>query len=773
MSEVIGKPLNRVDGKLKVTGAASYTAEFPVKEIAYGVTLQSTISKGHIENIDAGNAAAIPGVLGIMTYKNAMGLHQLSGGNSPGTGKLGEKDLLPLQSDRILYNGQHVAVVIAESFELAAYAASLIKITYREETPAIDIKKEMPNAYEPGQGLGGTEVQVKRGNAEKAFQASAVTVSETYTTPVYHHNAMEPHATLADWNGDQLTIYDSTQSVLGSRNAIAQMLGISPEKVRLISYFIGGGFGSKGFTWPHSVLAPMAAKLVDRPVKIVLDRQQMFTGNGRRSETIQQISIGADSNGKLSAIIHATISETSFADEFVEAAGIATKHLYNAANVQVKQQIVRLNRGTPCPTRAPGEAVGTYALEAAMDELAYKLNIDPVALRELNHAGNNPHTGQPWSEKNLLACYKRGAALIGWDKRNPATRSMKEGRYLVGYGMATAIYPANRMGASAKVRIFPDGHVVAACCTQDIGTGTYTILTQIIAETLNVPVERIEMKLGDSLLPKGPNSGGSQTSASAGPAVRAAALDVKNKMIKAAVADKKSPLYQQAEENVIMSDNKLYVKNDNSKSENFAASCKRSKLDFVEGEASINVSTRETQQQEANPAAKQNNTGGTAKDNPAVKADEEVDRKKYSFQSFGAHFVKVLVDPLTGTTRVQKIVSVMDIGKVLNLKTARNQIMGGATFALGMALMEGTAYDPNTGRVVTKDLANYLVPVHADMPEFVVEFLDKPDTIISPIGSRGIGEIGITGTTAAIANAIYHATGKRVRNLPITPDKLL
>ena len=778
MSQLTGKPVDRVDGRLKVTGEAKYSAEFDIKNLAYGVTVQSTISKGRISNIDTKEAEALPGVLAVITYKNSMSLHQLSseGGGSPGSGKLGEKDLLPLQSDRIFYDGQHIAVVVAETFEQAEHAAHLIKVEYQQEKPIFEIEQNISEAYKPEKGLGGSEVQMKRGDIEKGLADAEVKLDETYITPVYHHNAMEPHATIAEWNGEQLTIYDSTQSVIGSRNAIAQQLGILPDKVRLISYFIGAGFGSKGFTWPHSVLAPMAAKHVGRPVKIVLTRMQMFTCNGRRSRTIQKVELGSGNNGKLAAIRHANTVETSFVDEFIEPAGTATKLLYDSPNLDISHSVVRLNKATPCPTRAPGEAPGTFAFEVALDELAYKLKMDPIELRLANYAEKNPHDGHPWSSKYLKECYQQGTAAIDWTKRNAVVGSMKEGRYLVGYGMATAIYPGNRGAAAAKVRLYPDGRAVAACCTQDIGTGTYTILSQIAADALGLPISLIEVKLGDTQLPKGPNSGGSQTAASAGPAVQEAALDAKSKLIKKAIADRKSPLFGQQEQAISVENGRLFVQSEPTKGETYINIIKRAGVPMMEGSADITVSTRETQSQEANPTSKGGGGGGEegkADTNPFVKQDQDVDRKKYSFQSFGAQFVKVLVDPALGTVRVDKVVSVIDIGKVLNLKTAENQVMGGVIFGIGMALMEHTAYDPNNGRVVTRDLADYLVPVNADMPEFNVQFIDKPDPYISPIGARGVGEIGITGITAAITNAVYHATGKRVRELPITPDKLL
>ncbi len=767
MNELIGKPIDRVDGRLKVTGKAPYSAEFPLKNLAYGVTVQSTIASGRIQSIETHAAESLSGVIAVITYKNSMSLHTLTGGD-PGQGKFGERDLLPLQSDRIFYDGQHIAIVVAETFQIAEHGASLIKVEYEEEKPVFIIEDALSDAFQPASALGGGEAQTHRGDADKALETAEAKMEQTYITPVYHHNAMEPHATTAEWTGKKLTLYDSTQSVVGSKNAIAQILGVPPDDVRLYSYFIGGGFGSKGFTWAHSVMAPMAAKHVGRPVKIVLSRQQMFTSNGHRSRTIQKISLGAGKDGQLISVKHLTTSETSFVDEFVETAGAATKMLYDVPNLDATHSIVRLNKGTPCPTRAPGEAPGTYGLEVAMDELAYQLNIDPVQLRLVNYADKHPQTGQPWSEKHLKECYERGAQAIGWAQRNPAVRSMKEGDLLVGYGMATATYPANRSASSAKIQLFPDGHAVIYCATQDIGTGTYTILTQIAADGLGLPMASVQCKLGDSKLPKGPNSGGSQVSASAGGAVWAAALTLKSKAIQLAIADKESPLFGQSEESVQADGGKIFIAGSPEKGETYAQLLTRKGLPTLETEITTNVSTREG----APPAAGGEKKGGD-QESSAVKADEGVDHKKYAFHSFGAHFVKVLVDPTLGTVHVDKIVGVMDIGRVLNLKTATNQIMGAMIFGIGMALMEGTIYDPTNGRVVTRDLTDYLVPVNADMPAFDIQFIDIPDPYISPVGARGIGEIGITGITAAIANAIYHATGKRVRDLPITPDKLL
>ena len=773
MNETTGKPIDRVDGKLKVTGGAIYSAEFNLKNMVNGVAVLSTITKGRIKNINTSIAEKSPGVVGVMTYKNSMQLHSPPG-SDPGGGKYAEKDLLPLQNDRIFYDGQIIAVVMAETFEQAEHAATLVKIDYQVEDPVFDLEKNLAKAYKPASGLGGSEIQLSRGNADDALKTASAKIEKTYTTPVYHHNAMEPHATIALWQGETVLFYDATQSVAGTKSLMSSMLGVPKEKVRVISYYIGGGFGSKGFSWPNTVLAAMAAKLVNRPVKLVLSRQQMFTNAGRRSQTIQKMGLGADQTGKLLAIKHESTVESSFVEEFVETAGLATAMLYSSPNVDVSHSLVRLNKVTSCPMRAPGEAPGTYALEVAMDELAYQSKVDPIQLRLVNYAEEEEQKHKKFSSKNLRECYQKGADMIGWSKRNPQPNTMKEGKMLVGYGMATATYPANRSASSAKAILFADGHAEILCATQDIGTGTYTVMTQAAADAFGLPIEKVTVKLGDSEFPKGANSGGSQVTASVGPAIRAASLGAVDKVVKMVVADAKSPLHGQKEYDIVAQNGGLFLKDKNSIGESYVDILKRQGLQDVRAQAATKVSTR--QQTEANPAAAgsaEKEIEDESKTNLVVQEDEKLDRKPFSFHSFGAHFVKVLVDPDLGTVRIDKAVAVMDVGTIMNMKTAKNQNMGGMVFGIGMALMEETHYDPNRGRPVTRDLANYLVPVNADMPDFEVEFINKPDTIISPIGARGIGEIGITGITAAINNAIYHATGKRIRELPVTPDKLL
>ncbi|MDB6054626.1 MAG: hypothetical protein JWN25_2149 [Verrucomicrobiales bacterium] len=771
MNAIIGKPVGRVDGRLKVTGGARYAADFQRANLAYGYCLQSSITKGRILSIDTQAAEAVPGVLGVLTYKNAPRLKKPEQSETVQDSKVSESNLLPLQDENIYYDGQHVAVVIADTFERARDTANLVKVVYTEEKPVFEIEQAINEAIPAKQSFG-RKMQVKRGEPEEAFNGAEKKSDQTYTTTVYHHNPMEPHATIAEWNGEKLTLYDATQWVQGTQKAVAKLLDIPIKNVRVISHFVGGGFGCKGFLWAHPVLAAMAAKKVGRPVKIVLSRQQMFTSNGHRGRTLQQVALGANGEGKLTSVRHLTTTQTSMVEDFAEPCGMSTRLIYASPNLEMAHKLVRLNTGTPCPTRAPGEAPGTYAMEAAMDELAYQLRIDPIQLRLLNYAEVNPHDGKQWSSKNLKECYQRGAEAIGWQERKPEPGLTKEGEFLVGYGMATATYPCNRSPASARVQIFSDGHAVAASCTQDIGTGTYTIMTQIAAEALGLPVEKVEFKLGDSDLPNAPVSGGSQTAASVGSAVQAAALEAKAKIIELAIGDKKSPLSQKTKESIEVENGRLFVKDEPGRGETYAQILARNRVPKIEAECTTKVSTRETEKGEEGEKkqdSEEDKTGGCW----AASSDEEIERKPYSFHSFGAQFAKVLVDPMIGKVRVVKFASVMDIGTVLNTKMAENQIRGGIIFGLGMALMEHTVFDPVRGRIVTRDLANYHVPVNADVPPIEVQFINKPDLRVSPIGARGAGEIGITGAVAAIANAVFHATGKRIRELPITPDKLI
>ena len=757
--QVVGKPINRVDGRLKVMGAARYAAEIPQDNIAHAVLIQSTIAKGRIKDIDTSKAETAPGVLAVITHRNAPKLNLKTDGSMV-EGKPGE-DFVPLQSDEVFYDGQHIGVVVAETFEQAKHATSLVHVTYEEEKPTVEIEQGLSKAYQPKQFFG-EELQVQRGDVAKAIAEAEVKIEQTYTTPIEHHNPMESSASIAVWNGNQLTVYDATQWVIGTRNIVAYTLGIPNENVRIISHFVGGGFGCKGYTWWHTILAAVAARLVGRPVKLVVTRQQMFSSCGHRSPTIQQLTLSATRDGKLTAIRHVTTSQTSEVDECVEPCGLTTRLLYACPNLEVTHNLVRVNTGTPTAMRAPGEAPGTFALESALDELAYELGIDPVELRIINHADVNPQTGNPWSSKYLKECYQKGAERFGWSRRNPTPGSMRDGDYLIGWGMATATYPGYRSPASAKAQLFADGRAVVSSATHDLGTGTYTIMTQIAADALGLPVERIEFKLGESSMPKAPVAGGSQSAASVAPAVQGAAEELRNRVIRLAIDDESSPLHGAAQEGISTENGRVFLKNEPSRGETYAEILQRNNLPMVEVEAIANTAASESQQNSDNKVVR-----------ICVGKNENSDWQQYAFQSFGAQFAEVRVHTGLGQVHVTRFVSAIDVGRVLNHKTARSQVLGGVTMGLGMALMEETVLDQQSGRLVVRNLADYHVPVHADIGDIDVIFIDKPDPHISRMGVRGVGEIGITGVAAAVANAIYHATGKRIRELPITPDKLL
>ncbi|GAX39753.1 aldehyde oxidase and xanthine dehydrogenase, molybdopterin binding protein [Tolypothrix sp. NIES-4075] len=731
-NKVVGKPLNRVDGHLKVTGGARYSAEFPVAKLAYGVTIQSIIAKGKIAQIDTKAAERLPGVLAVITHLNAPKAFGDKGGG---------RKLQVLQDNIVLYSGQHIGVVVADTFERAMHAASLVQVSYEEEKPTLNMRENLAKAYFPKGKIPRNESPDSSvGNVTQGLADAAVRVEQIYTTPVENHNPMEPHATIAVWQGDQLLLYDATQGIFQAQEKVAGVLGIPPENVRTMSYYVGGGFGCKGSAWSHVPLAAMAARQVKRPVKLVLGRIQMYGPVGFRPETIQQVSLGATREGKLTALRHSGTSQTSTFDEFIEPVAKSARMIYACPNIETSHRLVQLDTGTPTFMRAPGEASGSFALESAMDELAYALNIDPVELRLRNYAEVDPSKGLPWSSKSLRECYILGAERFGWRKRNPKPRSMRDGNYLIGWGMATATHPTNRSPASAIAQIMADGTAVVRTGSQDIGTGTYTVMTQVAAEALGIPVEKIRIELGDTNLPETPVSGGSQTAASVGSSVHLAGTQARSKLMQLALADEKSPLYGSNVEDVIAENGSLFLKNKSSASETYGAILARHKMKMIEARAD-------------------------------AKPGEE--KEKYSMHSFGAQFAEVRVNPDSGEVRVTRWVGTFGVGRLLNAKTANSQLVGGIVYGIGMALMEHTVMDPNLGRVVNHDLAEYHVPVNADVPAIEVLFVDERDPHVNPLGIKGIGEIGITGTAAAIANAVYHATGKRIRDLPITLDKLL
>jgi xanthine dehydrogenase YagR molybdenum-binding subunit len=733
MNKIVGKPLNRVDGQLKVTGGARYAADFPIENIAHGVIIQSTIAKGRIAKIDTSAAETAPGVLGIITHVNAPPLVNVKF-------FLAGQSLPILQDDKVYYSGQHLGIVVAETLEQAIYAASLVKIEYDEEKPTATMEEALKQAFQPELIWGMMPAGSSRGNIAQGIAEAEVRLEQVYTTPIEHHNPIEPSATIAVWEGDCLTLYDTTQGVSTAQQGVAQVLNLPLENVRVVSQFLGGGFGGKAFAWPHTVLAAIAARYVDRPVKVVLTRSQMYTSCGYRSQTLQHITLGATKDGKLTVITHTGTSLTSPFDDFIEPVGWATEMMYACPNVKTDYILGRINAGTPTTMRAPGEAPGMFALESAMDELAYTLELDPIELRLRNHADVDPRTGHSWSSKSLKECYQLGAERFGWERRNPLTGSMRDGNYLLGWGMASTTYPVNSMPASAKVKIFASGQALVQSGTQDLGTGTYTVMTQVAAEALGMPYKRVRFELGDTNLPKAPITGGSMTVNSVAPAVHKAAMAARDQAVQMAIQDPCSPLYKSTEQDIAVECGRLFLKQEPSKGEAYTDILRRHGLESIEADNQIEVGDK---------------------------------KKQYAMHSFGAHFTAVRIDPMLGEIRVTRMLGVYGAGRILNPKTARSQMIGGMIGGIGMALMEKTVIDPNQGRIVNANFSDYLIPVHADVPDIEVVFVDEHDPHVNFLGTKGIGELSIVGVAAAITNAVYHATGRRIRELPITPDKLL
>ncbi|MBV8032135.1 MAG: xanthine dehydrogenase family protein molybdopterin-binding subunit, partial [Betaproteobacteria bacterium] len=581
--------------------------------------------------------------------------------------------------------------------------AELVRVQYREAQPELDFQRAKANAHKPeNSGAAGKPDLAWGDPVDRGAAGADVRIERTYTTPMEHHNPIEPHATLALWEGERLTVYDSTQYISGVKEVLSKTLGMAEDHVRVVSPFVGGGFGCKGSTWSHVVLAAMAARRTGRPVRLVLARPQMFGPVGGRPLTEQRLLLAARRSGELLAVRHDVMAHTSVMEDFLEPAAAPTRALYAVPSGETTHTVAPMNVGVPTFQRAPGESTGTFALESAMDELAYELGIDPLELRLRNYADAEPSTGKPWSSKKLRECYAHAAERFGWSRRPMAPRSLRDGRWLVGWGMATATYPAHQRPASASAKILPDGSAIVRSGTQDIGTGTYTVMTQIAAEALAMPVERVRFELGDTLMPPAGVSGGSTTVASVAPAVHAACVAAREK-------------------------------------KNAAVAAGRSN-EVVEAHAST---------------------------------EESEEAKKFATRSFGAVFVEARVDEDLGTIRVPRIVAAYSVGRAMNAKLARSQLMGGIVWGISMALMEESLLDHRTGRIVNANLAEYHVPVNADVGEIDVSLCEEDDRRFNPLGGRGIGEIGITGVPAAIANAVFHATGRRIRDLPIQLDNLL
>jgi xanthine dehydrogenase YagR molybdenum-binding subunit len=730
MANVIGEPLERVDGRLKVTGQATYTADWNIPGVAHAVLVTSSIAKGRVASIDTGAAERVPGVLAILTHKNKIKLAKDPTKVDPSSPA--DRALQVLQDDRVYYGNQPIAVAVAETFEAAREAAGRVAVKYEESKPSITFESGLPNSYVPKKAGGaGDPGESRRGNPEQALETASVRMKEVYSTAFHTHNPMEPHATIAVWEGtDKLTLYDTSQGIFGDRKRMGELFGLQPDNVRVISLFLGGGFGGKGPTWSHTVICAMAARHVNRPVKLVMRRPQMFGPVGCRSETRQTISAGAGKDGVLTALINDTVTHTSTMDEFTETATLPARMLYSVPNNRTEQRLVRSDIGTPSYTRAPGEAPGTFALEVAMDEMAYKLGMDPVEFRLKNYAERDEDKDLPWSTKSLRECYRVGVERFGWAKRSREPRSMREKNTLIGWGMATALYPAKRSPASAAARIEADGTVHVDAGSQDVGGGTYTIMTQIAADTLGVPVSSVKFRLGDTRYPETPVSGGSQTAASTGSAVNLAAKALRQKLADLVGVKPEELTIQNGE----------IVRNGGTDRVSLQALISRSGGQFIEAQAS-------------------------------AKPDE--DARKFSPYSFGAQFAEVHVDADLGQIHVARMTGVFATGKILNAMTARSQFMGGMVWGIGLALHETTTYDPRLVRVVNNNLAEYHVPTNADIGDLDVAWVEEDDRHVSTIGAKGIGEIGITGSAAAVVNAIYHATGRRIRDVPVTPDKLI
>ena len=723
----------RYDGLAKVTGKAKYAAEFPVKGVVYAIMVQSTIPSGSITSIDDGAASRSAGVLKILTPFNAPRLPKMQV-EPPAT-----RHITVLQEADVFYNGQPIAVVVANTLEQAKHAASLLRINYKVTPSKLDFKAGLAEAHTPKKP-GREPADSRRGDIAASFAKSKVQVAETYTTPPQNHNPMEPHATIAWWEGDKLNLYDSTQYISGVVQTASKALGIPIDNVHVQCPNTGGGFGSKGSTWSHVILAAMAAKVVGKPVKLAVERTQMFGPVGTRPRTVQQIKLGAAPDGKLLAVQHDVIVHASVMEEFLEPSAIQTRMLYASESNATSHKLVDLNLGVCTFQRAPGEATGTIALECAMDELAWKLKMDPLQLRLANYAETDLGKDRPFSSKHLREAYAQGAERFGWSKWKPAVRANSEGNQWIGYGMATATYPANRSAAMALCRYLPDGRGYVGCGSQDLGTGTYTIMAQTAAEFMGLDPTRMEAQLGDSKLPKAPVSGGSQSTASIGPAIQAAANQAKLKLAEIAVADPQSPLHGLTAANIDAKGGKLFLKGSPDKSDSIDAVITRAGGKPVEATAS------------AQPG--EDATATTA-------------------QSFGAVFVEVAVDKDTHMVKVRRVVGCYDIGTLMNKKTGANQLVGGIVWGISTALLEESHIDPVFGRTVNENLAEYHVPVNADIGVIDVSVVGTPDLKFNPLGARGVGEIGITGAAAAVGNAIYHATGKRIRNYPITVDKIM
>jgi xanthine dehydrogenase YagR molybdenum-binding subunit len=728
---LIGEPRERVDGKVKVTGQARFAAETNMQGLVHAVVVPATIPSGRITSIDDTAAKKSPGVLAVITYLNAPKLNRpptqggqprpaqpaggtpQASGTPPASGNYAEPHLLPFSGPEVHYLGQQIAIVVAETLEAATHAANLVRVKY-EETPArLDLRKYRTEGTDKGSQQA---PPVHQGDADTAFASAAVKIDQTYDTPYQHHNPMEAHSLVADWVGNNLELRDSSQNIFAVKTTMAQAFGIPRANVHVLSPFVGGAFGSKGSTWPHVFAAAIASFQLRKPVKLWLSRKQLFFTNGHRPPTEQRVALGSTSDGKLVSIIHEGVSQGNTVTDYNERFTRPTRTIYACPNIRASNKVVDLNVSSPTYMRAPGECVGMFALESAMDELAVALKMDPVALRLANYAEDDPIDHKPWSSKSLRQCYQQAADRIGWSRRTPEPRSMRDGRLLIGMGMASATYPSHRSPASAMARIDDSGNVTISCGTHEMGMGTATVMQQLAAETLGVPFDRVRFFYGDTILPTAPISAGSMTAATVGSTVYQLMNELKRKLIE-------------------LNDGKELAAADS-----YAELLKRKSMTTVDAQ---------------------------------VDSKPDPEESKYAAHAFGAVFAEVSVDPDLGIVRARRLAGAFGGGRILNARTARSQYYGGMIQGIGCALLEQTRLDDRLGSFTNVNLGEYLLPVNADVPAIDVILVEEEDAHVNPIGAKGIGEIGIIGVAPAIANAVYHATGTRVRDLPITIEKLL
>jgi xanthine dehydrogenase YagR molybdenum-binding subunit len=715
VAAVTGQPIARVDGALKVTGAARYASDNPVPNLLYATLVCSTVSRGTVDKIDSSAAANDKDIVSVIDDFGGV--------------------TLPFDPAKVVFFGQPVAVVVAKTLEAATHGASLVTVRYgaADQVTDIDSPKTTP---QPGQH----QPDYTRGDADGALAIAAVVSDLKYSIPRYNHNPMEQPATVASWDGDSLTAWDKAQGINSAQAAYGTAFGIPPEHVRVICPFIGGAFGSAGGTWPHQIMAAFAARQLRQPIKLTLTRKQMYSGIGYRPTSRQRIAIGADRSGAIAAIVHEGRTESARYQLFEDSITGPPKFLYNSPNMRSTYRVVPLDVNVGCPMRGPGATPGTFVLESGMDDLAHRLGIDPIELRIRNEPARDQTNGLPFSTRRLADCMTRGAAAFGWSQRNPVPRARRDGDELVGIGMAAAGYHTNRSAADAQARINADGTAEVFSATCDMGPGTYTSMTQVAADALGLPIQKVRFSLGDSRFPKAPSHSGSRTMASVGSAVFTTANMLRDRFIRLAVVDPASPLIGATPQNVAVSDGRMYRIDDPGRGETYQ--------DLLRRKGWPNIDTAQTW------------------------TPDDAD-KRFSMYAYGAVFAEVGVDESLGRVRIRRIFACYDGGRIINPLLAHSQAIGAMVMGIGMALLEGTQLDYRDGRVVNANMSDYLVPVNADVPALDAMFLPAEDTIADPLGVKGLGELVIVAVPPAIANAIFNATGKRITDLPITLDKLL